>query len=65
MLATSSNGSLTKDAVPPSIPNPAPASSAPVELKAQRVENDPVAAQHGKFILKEMRKPAQTCSANR
>ncbi|XP_033475751.2 ubiquitin-associated protein 2-like isoform X2 [Epinephelus lanceolatus] len=45
-LATASNISVSKDAGPSPIPNPAPASSPSVEVKAQRVENGPVTAQH-------------------
>lgn len=52
MLATTSNSSIPKDAGPPSIQNPAPASSTSVEVKAQRVENGPVTAQHSKFTWK-------------
>ncbi|XP_044053581.1 ubiquitin-associated protein 2-like isoform X2 [Siniperca chuatsi] len=46
MLASTSNGSVSKDAGPPPIQNPAPASSPSLEVKAQRVENGPVTAQH-------------------
>lgn len=52
MLAATSNSSISKDAGPPSIQNPAPASSASVEVKAQRVENGTVTAQHGKRMSK-------------
>lgn len=51
-LATTSNSSVSKDAGPPPIQNPAPASSPSVEVKAPRVENGPVTAQHCKFFSK-------------
>ncbi|XP_051278454.1 ubiquitin-associated protein 2 isoform X3 [Dicentrarchus labrax] len=38
---TTSNSSVSKDAGPPPIQNPAPASSPSVDIKAQRVENGP------------------------
>ncbi|KAM9858239.1 ubiquitin-associated protein 2-like isoform 2-T2 [Aulostomus maculatus] len=43
-LATTSNSSISKDAVPPPVQSPAPASSPSVEIKAQRLENGPVTA---------------------
>ncbi|XP_038558861.1 ubiquitin-associated protein 2-like isoform X1 [Micropterus salmoides] len=45
-LAATSNSSVSKDAGQQSIQNPAPASSSSVEVKAHRVENGPVTAQH-------------------
>ncbi|XP_073322052.1 ubiquitin-associated protein 2-like isoform X2 [Pagrus major] len=45
-LATTSNSNVSKDAGPSPIQNPAPASSPSVEVKAQRVENGPLTAQH-------------------
>ncbi|XP_042338193.1 ubiquitin-associated protein 2-like isoform X3 [Plectropomus leopardus] len=45
-LATASNINVAKDAGPPPIQNPAPASSPSVEVKTQRMENGPVTAQH-------------------
>uniref|UniRef100_UPI0037E896AD ubiquitin-associated protein 2-like isoform X2 n=1 Tax=Semicossyphus pulcher TaxID=241346 RepID=UPI0037E896AD len=45
-LAPSSSSNVSKDAGPPPTQNPAPASSPSVEVKAQRVENGPVTAQH-------------------
>lgn len=50
-LATTSN-SVSKDAGPPPIQSPAPASSPSVEIKAQRLENGPVTALHCKFNSK-------------
>ncbi|XP_070689253.1 ubiquitin-associated protein 2-like isoform X2 [Pempheris klunzingeri] len=44
-LATTSNISVSKDAGPPPIQNAAP-TAASVEVKAQRLENGPVTAQH-------------------
>lgn len=58
-LAATSNSSVSKDAGQPSIQNPAPASSSSVEVKAHRVENGPVTAQHCKFIWKYIRNPTQ------
>ncbi|XP_036954150.1 ubiquitin-associated protein 2-like isoform X2 [Acanthopagrus latus] len=45
-LATTSNSNVSKDAGPPPLQNSAPASSPSVEVKAQRVENGPLTAQH-------------------
>ncbi|XP_026177489.1 ubiquitin-associated protein 2-like isoform X2 [Mastacembelus armatus] len=45
-LAATSNSSLSKDARPPPMQSPAPASSPSVDVKPQRVENGPVTAQH-------------------
>ncbi|KAM7391948.1 hypothetical protein PAMP_022594 [Pampus punctatissimus] len=45
-LATTSNSSVSKDAGPPPIQSPAPASSPSVDIKAQRLENGPVTALH-------------------
>ncbi|XP_030273136.1 ubiquitin-associated protein 2-like isoform X1 [Sparus aurata] len=45
-LATTSNSTVSKDAGPPPLQNSAPASSPSVEVKAQRVENGPLTAQH-------------------
>ncbi|XP_063753773.1 ubiquitin-associated protein 2-like isoform X2 [Eleginops maclovinus] len=45
-LATGSNISVSKDAGPSPIQNPAPVPSASVEIKTQRVENGPITAQH-------------------
>ncbi|XP_075954900.1 ubiquitin-associated protein 2-like isoform X1 [Anarhichas minor] len=46
MLANASNISVSKDAGPPPMQNPLPACSPSLEVKAQRVENGPVIAQH-------------------
>ncbi|XP_029998806.1 ubiquitin-associated protein 2-like isoform X2 [Sphaeramia orbicularis] len=47
LAATSNSSSVSKEAGPPPIPSPAPAPSPSVEaVKAQRVENGPVTAQH-------------------
>lgn len=59
MLAAGSNSSISKDAGPPSVQNPAPASSVSVEAKAQRVENGTVTAQHGQFTSKYVQHPTQ------
>ncbi|XP_067467230.1 ubiquitin-associated protein 2-like isoform X2 [Thunnus thynnus] len=45
-LATTSNSNVSKDAGPPPIQSPAPASSPSVDIKAQRLENGPVTALH-------------------
>lgn len=52
LAATSSSSIVSKDAGPPPMQSPAPASSPSVDVKAQRVENGPVTAQHCKFISK-------------
>ncbi|XP_018523902.1 ubiquitin-associated protein 2 isoform X1 [Lates calcarifer] len=46
LAATSSSSIVSKDAGPPPMQSPAPASSPSVDVKAQRVENGPVTAQH-------------------
>ncbi|XP_008292657.1 ubiquitin-associated protein 2-like isoform X2 [Stegastes partitus] len=46
MMATTSNSSVSKDAGPPPMQSPAPAPSPSADVKAQRVENGPVTAQH-------------------
>ncbi|XP_074493956.1 ubiquitin-associated protein 2-like isoform X2 [Sebastes fasciatus] len=45
-LATASNINVSKDAGPPPMQNPVAASYPSLEIKAQRVENGPVTAQH-------------------
>ena len=50
--ATTSSSTVSKDTGPLSMQSPAPASSASVDIKAQRVDNGPVTAQHCKFISK-------------
>ncbi|XP_034396983.1 ubiquitin-associated protein 2-like isoform X2 [Cyclopterus lumpus] len=51
MLANASNVSISKDAGPPLVQNPVPACSPSLEVKAQRVENGPVTAQHMEMKL--------------
>ncbi|XP_040898101.1 ubiquitin-associated protein 2-like isoform X2 [Toxotes jaculatrix] len=46
LATTSGSSSVSKDAGPPPMQSPAPASSPSVDIKAQRVENGPVTAQH-------------------
>lgn len=58
-LATTSNSNVSKDAGPPPLQNSAPASSPSVEVKAQRVENGPLTAQHCKFISKLIKNPTE------
>lgn len=49
MLATTTNSSVSKDAGQPPMQSPAPAPSPSAEIKAQRMENGPVTAQHCTF----------------
>uniref|UniRef100_A0A3Q1F1S7 Ubiquitin-associated protein 2-like n=1 Tax=Acanthochromis polyacanthus TaxID=80966 RepID=A0A3Q1F1S7_9TELE len=46
MVTTTSNSSVSTDAGPPPMQSPAPAPSPSADIKAQRVENGPVTAQH-------------------
>ncbi|XP_023266420.1 ubiquitin-associated protein 2-like isoform X2 [Seriola lalandi dorsalis] len=46
LSTATSSSSVSKDAGPPPMQSPAPASSPSVDIKAQRVENGPITAQH-------------------
>nr|XP_057925754.1 ubiquitin-associated protein 2-like isoform X4 [Doryrhamphus excisus] len=44
--APTSNGSVSKDAVPPAVPSPTPPSATSMEIKPQRLDNGPAAGLH-------------------
>ncbi|XP_054629824.1 ubiquitin-associated protein 2-like isoform X2 [Dunckerocampus dactyliophorus] len=49
--APTSNGSVSKDAVPPAVPSPAPPSVTSVEIRPQRLDNGPTTGLHMEMKL--------------